>query len=254
MKSVIKFFRILIAIVFILPVLILLGVIALVFGSILRLLKLDKLSDKVSTLILQPVVWWIMFFLGTRVKIIGKENLPKKGEKYCVIPNHSSVLDIPSIFSTGRWPGAVAKKEAFKIPLINGLMWLIHCVKLDRKSPRDAIKAIHDSVNNVENGFPMMIFPEGTRSKNGKIAEFKAGSFKIATRAKAKIVPVAIKNSRQGFEDAHYIGIVPIYVEILPPIDTALLDEEELRTLHTRVENEIRDAYDKLPSFPKKKK
>ena len=253
MKGLIKFFRIFIAIVFIIPVLLVLGLVALILGALFRLLHMKKAGETIPTLILQPVVWWIMFFLGTRVKIIGKENLPKRGEKYCMIPNHSSVLDIPAVFYTGRWPGTVAKKEAFKIPLINGLMWVIHCVKLDRKSPKDAIKAIHDSVANVENGIPMMIFPEGTRSKTGKIGEFKAGSFKIATRAKAKVVPIAIKNSRQGFEDAHYFGIVPIYVEILPPIDTAQLSDEEIHELHTRVENEIRAAHEKLPVFPKKK-
>lgn len=253
MRSVIKFFRILIAVIFILPVLVVLGIVAFLVGIICRGLHLKKAGDTLPQLILQPVDWWIMFFLGTRVKVIGKENLPKKGEKYCIIPNHSSILDIPAIFYTRRWPGTVAKKEAFKIPLINILMWIIHCVKLDRGSAKDAIKAIHESVENVENGIPMMIFPEGTRSKTGKIGEFKAGSFKIATRAKAKVVPVAIKNSRQGFEDAHYLGIVPIYVQILPPIDTALLSDEELRELPKRVENEIIEAHSKLPVFPKKK-
>ena len=253
MRGVIKFFRILIAVIFIIPVLVVLGIVAFIFGLIFRLLHLKKAGEVVPTLILQPVVWWIMFFLGTKVKIIGKENLPKRGEKYCIVPNHSSVLDIPAVFYTGRWPGTVAKKEAFKIPLINALMWIIHCVKLDRKSAKDAIKAIHKSVENIENGIPMMIFPEGTRSKTGVIGEFKAGSFKIATRAKAKVVPVAIKNSRQGFEDAHYFGIVPIYVEILPSIDTSTLSDEEIHSLLTTVENEIKEAYSKLPAFQKEK-
>lgn len=253
MKSIIKFIRIFIAIIFIIPVLAVFGLVALFFGLIFRALRLRTLGDVVPKAILQPVVWWIMFFLGTKVKVIGKENLPKRGEKYCITPNHCSILDIPTIFYTGRWPGAVAKKEAFKIPLINALMWIIHCVKLDRKSAKAAIKAIQDSVDNVQKGIPMMIFPEGTRSKNGAIAEFKAGSFKIATRAKCLVVPVAIKNTRQAFEDAHYLGIVPIYIEILPPIDTANMTVDELHELPMRVETMVKEAYDKLPSFPKKK-
>lgn len=253
MRSIIKFFRLLIAVVFILPVLVLFGILAFIVGIILRGLGLKKLGDIVPHAILQLVVWWIMFFLGSKVKVLGKENLPPRGTKYCITPNHSSVLDIPAVFYTKRWPGSIAKKEAFKIPLINALMWLIHCVKLDRKNPRDAIKAIQAGVKNVENGIPMMIFPEGTRSKNGEIGEFKAGSFKIATRAKSLVVPIAIKNTRQAFEDAHYFGIVPIYVQILPPIDTAKLSDEEMHNLSVTVENQIKEAYEKLPVFPKKK-
>ena len=253
MRNVIKFFRILIAAVLIFPVLTVLGLVAFVFGLIFRVLHLKKAENTIPQLILQPVVWWMMLSFGSRVKIIGKENLPKKGEKYCIIPNHSSMLDIPAIFYTGRWPGSVAKKEAYKLPLINILMWTIHCVKLDRKSPKDAIKAIGKSVENIKNGIPMMIFPEGTRSKTGKIGEFKAGSFKIATRANALVVPVVIKNSRQALEDAHYVGIVPVYVQILPAIDTSTLSIDEIHQLPLRVENEIKEAYDRLPSFPKKK-
>ena len=89
MRGVIKFFRILIAVIFIIPVLVVLGIVAFIFGLIFRLLHLKKAGEVVPTLILQPVVWWIMFFLGTKVKIIGKENLPKRGEKYCIVPNHS---------------------------------------------------------------------------------------------------------------------------------------------------------------------
>lgn len=253
MRSIIKFFRILIGIVFIIPVLAVFGLVALIFGSLLRLFKQDKAATAVTTAILQPVVWWIMLFLGSYVKIIGKENLPARGVGYCVTPNHCSVLDIPAVFYTNRWPGSIAKKEAFKIPLINALMWLIHCVSLDRKNPRSAIKAIQDGVSNVKNGIPMMIFPEGTRSKTGEIGEFKAGSFKIATRSKCPVVPVVIKNTRQAFEDAHYFGFVPIYVQILPAIDTASLSDEDLHNLPQIVEGQIKEAYAKLPSFPKKK-
>ncbi len=254
MKKVIKFFRLLIGVIFIIPVIVVFGIVAFLVGIILRALRLKKLGDIVPTAILQPVVWWVMLFLGAKVKVIGKENLPPRGSSYCVIPNHNSALDIPAVFYTNRWPGSIAKKEAFKIPVINALMWLIHCVKIDRANPRDAIKAIGKGVENVKNGHPMMIFPEGTRSKTGEIGEFKAGSFKIATRSKCKVVPVVIKNTRQALEDAHYFGIVPVYVQILPAIDTATLTDEEIRALPQRVEDEIKKAYALLPSFPKKKK
>ena len=253
MRKLIKIFRFIIAIVLIIPVMTVFCLIAIILGAIFRLLHLRTLGEVVPHFILQFVDAWIMFFLGSIVHVEGRENLPKRGEKYCFFPNHNSVIDIPAIYATGRWPGMVAKKELKKVPLINGLLWLLHCPLIDRKSPRDAIKAIHDGTANIENGIPMVIFPEGTRNKEGKVAEFKAGSFKMATRAKAKVVPVVIKNTRQTFEDAHYCGFVPIYVKILPSLDTAAMSDEEIASLHTTVENMVRDEFDKLPSFPKRR-
>lgn len=253
MRKIVKFFRILIAVIVVIPVFATVGTVAIILGLLLRLVRLNKLSDAVSHGILSFVAVWIMFGLGSKVTVIGKENLPKKSENYCMFPNHNSMIDIPAIYRTGRWPGMVSKAEVWKVPLIHGLLVLLRCVKLNRKSPKDAIKAIHDGVEQISNGIPMLIFPEGTRSKDGVIGEFKSGSFKMATRAKAKVVPVVIKNTRQTLEDAQYCGIVPVYVQFLPAIDTADMGAEELKELPLRVENLVKEAYDKLPSFPRKK-
>lgn len=253
MRKLIKIFRFIIAIVFIVPVMAVFCLAAIILGWILRLLHLRKLGEVIPHFILQFVDAWIMFFLGSIVHVEGRENLPPRGEKYCFFPNHNSMIDIPAIYATGRWPGMIAKKELRKVPLINGLLWLLHCPLIDRKSPRDAIKAIHVGTENMEKGIPMVIFPEGTRNKEGKVAEFKAGSFKMATRAQAKVVPVVIKNTRQTFEDAHYLGFVPIYVKILPPIDTAGMSADEIATLHSVVEERVRTEFEKLPAFPKRK-
>lgn len=254
MRKAVKYIRLFFAGILVLPMFILLSIVAILLGAILRLLHLKRLGEAVPHAILDAACLWIMGFLGSSVEIIGYENLPKKGEKMCFFPNHSSMIDIPAIYSTGRWPGMVAKKELWRVPVINGLLWLLHCVPLNRKSPKDAIKAIHDGVENIEKGYPMVIFPEGTRSKDGKIGEFKSGSFKMATRAGALIVPVAMKNVRKTLESADRFGIVKIYVEILPPIDSSKLTPDELKDLPLRVENMVREAYDRLPSWPKKKR
>lgn len=253
MKKVIKFIRFFIGIIIIIPMMALLSFLSIFLGFIFRLCHLYTLGECVPHTILRLLDWWIIFFLGSYITVEGKENLPKKGEKYCFFPNHNSVMDIPAIYATGRWPGMIAKKELRKVPIINGLLWLLHCPLIDRKSPKSAIEAIHKGTANIEKGIPMVIFPEGTRNKEGKVAEFKAGSFKMATRAKAKVVPVVIKNTRQTFEDAHYIGFVPLYVKILPPIDTSDMTAEEIAGLHTVVEERVRAEFEKIPSFPRKK-
>ena len=98
----------------------------------------------------------------------------------------------------------------------------------------------------------MAIYPEGTRSRNGEIAEFKAGALKMATKAKAVIVPVAIQNTRVLLEDAFTFRRIPVYVSILPPIDTSLLGEEEIKNICATVEDGIRAEYSKLPAYKKK--
>ena len=253
MKKVIKFFRFLIGIIIIIPVMTVITLISIIFGAIFRLLHLYKLGEVVPHAILTILDRWIIYFMGAYIKIEGKENLPPRGEKYCFFPNHNSVMDIPAIYATGRWPGMISKKEMNKVPLIHGLLWLLHCPLIDRSSPKSAIEAIHKGTANIEKGIPMVIFPEGTRNKCGQVAEFKAGSFKMANRAKAKVVPVVIKNTRQAFEDAHYLGLVPIYVKILPSLDTADMSQEEIQNLHTVVENSVREEFEKLPAFPRKK-
>ena len=66
------------------------------------------------------------------------------------------------------------------------------CIPLDRQNPRDAIRVINEGVKNLKDGYSMMIFPEGTRSLDGKTLPFKKGSLKLAIKAKVPIVPVTI--------------------------------------------------------------
>ena len=93
----------------------------------------------------------------------------------------------------------------------------------------------------------MAIFPEGTRSKTGKIAPFKAGSFKLATKSGALVVPIAVKGVRAGFEDKEH-GFKRVYGGIMmgEPIDTAVMDFDEKADLPERVEKIIHDMYDNM--------
>lgn len=242
-----KIIRITVAVIIILPVLLVFGLAAIIIGGLLNLLHLRKAADSIVHFLLTFVVYWIFFGLGVIFHVEGKENLPKKGEKVCYVPNHQSMVDIPAVFGAGMWSGVIAKAEVKNIPLIHGLLYVLHCITIKRTSPRDSIKAIHDGIRNIENGIPMTIFPEGTRSRTGEIAAMKAGSFKMATRAKAKVVPVVLKNTRDALESADSFRPVHVYVSILPAIDTVDMDDEEIKELHNTVEERIRKEYALLP-------
>lgn len=191
---------------------------------------------------------WTYFtinIIGMEIEVEGFENIP---DKTCVfMGNHQSILDIPVMrYSTQRTLDFVAKKELAKAPLIG--YWITHVksVTIDRDNVREGMKAINQAVNNIKDGYNFTIFPEGTRSKDGKIHEFKKGSVKIATRSKAPIVPVAIKGTSACFEDSK--EFVPGKVKVIfgEAIETENISREVEKELMLRVEESVRNLYKKI--------
>ena len=242
-----KRIRVTVGFALIAPVFLVLSIVVVILGHLLSWMKLERASEKTVHFLLDILIAWIFICLGVRLHVDGRENIPRWGTKVCYIANHQSMMDIPVLYGAGMWCGLVAKQELFRIPVLNWLLKILKCVAIDRSSLRASLKSIMTGIERIESGYPMGIFPEGTRSKTGEIAEMKAGAFKMATRPKALVVPVALKNTRNTMEAADSFRPVHVYVRIMKGIDTAALDEEGLKTLHTAVENEIRTAYAELP-------
>jgi len=141
--------------------------------------------------------WAVPFLTFSRTEIEGLEKLNKESlETGVLYGNHHSIFDIFSLLKTVKRRHAyIAKIEIGRIFLLHRGMRLIKCEFLDRNNPRDAVKTINNAVKTVKEGVLMIIFPEGTRVINGPIGSFKAGSFKVALKAKAPIVPMTIYNS-----------------------------------------------------------
>jgi len=137
----------------------------------------------------------ILILLGGRVKITGKEKLPKK-ETFVVIANHLSAYDI---LAFSYLPGRlifISKPENFAIPIGGGWMRLAGYVSLERDNPISGLRAILRGAKICEEGRAnVIIFPEGTRSKDHHLQEFKAGSFKLATSSHKKMAVIAIRNT-----------------------------------------------------------
>ncbi len=137
----------------------------------------------------------ICFFLRIKVKVFGKENIPKDN-KFAIVANHQSMADILVIMNEIDAPIAfVAKKELSKIPILSFFMKRVGCEFIDRNDIKQSLRAINNATSKVAAGNPMLIFPEGTRAKDGVIKNFKAGSLRVATKAEAPILPVSIKDT-----------------------------------------------------------
>ena len=148
----------------------------------------------------------------------GVENIPKENG-FMFFPNHQGLYDVLAIMEACPVPfSVVAKKEVADVPFLKQVFACLRAYMLDRDDVRQAMKVIIDVSNEVKSGRNYLIFPEGTRSKNGnQIGEFKGGSFKAATKAKCPIIPVAMIDSFKPF-DTKSIRQVTVQVHFLEPL------------------------------------
>jgi len=168
----------------------------------LKSIKKHKTSQEVDAYLAKAVKNWSDFILriaGLNLTVIGRENIPN--EPCVFVGNHQSNLDIPAILAnTNGLTGAVAKVEMEKIPVMRYWMREIHSVFMDRENPREALKSISEGVENLKNGYSMVIFPEGTRSRSNNMGEFKKGSMRLAIKAGVPIIPITFYDTHKGME------------------------------------------------------
>jgi len=128
------------------------------------------------------------------VRVVNPEHLPLVGDSraYVYISNHQSFMDILSMYFLGRSFKWVSKASIKKIPIIGWAMTLTGHVFLQREDTRSQIKTIRECVYKLKNGASMFLFPEGTRSKTGRLGEFEKGAFSIAKMAHVGIVPITV--------------------------------------------------------------
>ncbi len=148
----------------------------------------------------------------------GLENLPAESG-YIMFPNHQGLFDVMGLVYLNPTPfGVVIKKEAYDVFLLRQLVQTMGGLFIDREDPKEGMKVINEMAKQVREGRNFLIFPEGTRSKQGnRLGEFKSGSFKAATKAKCPIVPIAIIDCYLPF-DTNSTKKVDVQLHVLPPI------------------------------------
>lgn len=182
---------------------------------------------------------------GARVTVHGEENVPKDGA-VLFVSNHQSNFDIPLLmYYINKPKGFIAKKELENIPMISKWMTFMGCIFMDRSNLRKSASAIIDGIKILKGGQSLVIFPEGTRSKGGPMIEFKAGSFKLATKSKVPIIPVTINGSYKIMDgNGHKITPADIDLYIHKPIYTTNLSKEDEASLPKMVQNIVQSKLD----------
>lgn len=192
---------------------------------------------------------------GSKVKVIyeneSEEEIKKiknSKESVILISNHQSNLDIPTLL--GYLPlnfAFIAKKEMRTWPLIGKWMRALNCIFLDRKNARQGMKDMKEAMNKVKEGYSYVIFPEGSRSPNGEVGEFKKGSFKLATDSQVKIIPITLVGTYkiQGKGSLKIKSNKNVKIVVDRPIDLLAMASEEQKVIHEKVNIIIKRNYEK---------
>lgn len=162
----------------------------------------------------------ILFIAGVRVSVSGLENL-NKDETYIFISNHLSYFDIPILMKA--IPNNVRfiyKDSLTKIPILGWGMYLGGYIPISRENIRDAMKSLKAAAVKIINGISVVIFPEGTRSYDGRPGEFKRGMFVLAEESKVPLVPTTITGSEKIMPRGKFeIRSGNVHVNFSSPVD-----------------------------------
>lgn len=180
--------------------------------------------------------------LGVRVTIHGAE-LVCEGGPYVFTANHQSHIDIAALL--GYLPGYnrfASKKELFQEPVLGAVMRTLGMLPVDRDDPMKSIDVLNRV---VAQGHSIIIFPEGTRSRDGNLLPFKKGAFVAAIEMGYPIAPVILKGTRSVMPKGGYLSIYPGDVEIVvkPPIPTRGLEYDDRERLLDAVREIIADEF-----------
>lgn len=231
---------------------------AVLFVSVFLILELPfmgimwligKWNKPASDLVQLRVVQWgfkvVLFIGGTRLIVKGRENIPQ-GEAVLYVGNHRSYWDVITTYSLcPGLTGYIAKDGINRVPILGMVMKRLYCLFLDRTDLKQNLQIVVQAAKYIKSGISICIFPEGTRNKDMEHPEnllpFKEGSFKIATKTKCKVIPMAISGSAECFEKQFpWVKKGTVTITYGKPIETAELEKAEQKHLGGDTRERIR--------------
>ena len=210
--------------------------------------------DKSGDLVLALARLWSRVILGVPgVKLEVKMRAPlEPGRPYVFMPNHASMVDIWAVFvaipASFRF---IAKKQLASIPLFGWAMSAGRFIFIDRQNAASARRTMDEASRRIRAGQSVVIFPEGTRTRDGRLMPFKKGGFHLAIDSGAAVVPVAIKGSREVMpRGAALIRAGTVTLEVDAPIPTTGLTTSDRDALIEKVRGRVAAMLGELPEPP----
>jgi 1-acyl-sn-glycerol-3-phosphate acyltransferase len=204
---------------------------------------LMRLRDPTGDSVLDLSRWWsgwVTRFAGVRITVDNRANLDPQ-QPYVFMANHASTIDIWALFlAIPRRVRMIAKKQLARIPFLGWVMWAGRFIFIDRQNAASARRSIDDAGRRIRGGVSVLIFPEGTRTRDGQLGVFKKGGFHLAMEAGVPIVPVALRGTRALMPRGSLrVKSGEVLVTIGAPIPTSGLTIDDRPALIQRVRDAI---------------
>ena len=222
-------------------IVLLLSILLLIPLAVLDLFRLKKIRTRYIRRTTSLWAKHLLFTSGSRISLEGRENVPAE-ETFCIVANHQSNFDIPLLMAhIPRTIGFIGKREMKRIPFLSTWMNALGCVYIDRKSLRDSIEGLRAAADTMQGGLPMVLFPEGTRSRGKEPGRFHSAGIRLVMDKGIPILPVTIRNSGGMFEKQN--RIVPSEVELLvhPLRNDRAYSPDALEELKQRILSPLRE-------------
>jgi 1-acyl-sn-glycerol-3-phosphate acyltransferase len=179
--------------------------------------------DRKLSLLHQFTCFWASLYTWLspvwRVRVEGREKI-RPGAAYVMVANHQSLLDILVLFRLFAHFKWVSKIENFRVPCIGWNMWLNRYIPLTRGSRESVAQMMQLCEERLREGSSIMMFPEGTRSPDGRLQAFKPGAFTLAQRTKRPLLPIVVEGTSKALPKRGFVlqGRFPIRVRVLDEI------------------------------------
>jgi 1-acyl-sn-glycerol-3-phosphate acyltransferase len=183
---------------------------------------------------------------------ISGEHISNPRLPYVVVCNHQSMADIPLISNLPWEMKWLAKTELFELPVLGWMLRLSGDICVDRKNPRSGALALIKAQHILEQKCSVMIFPEGTRTLDGRVQAFTDGAFHLAIKGKFSILPLVIEGSHDCIPKNSWKFGKPsdIFLNVLPPVETASLTLKDVSRLRDQVRNRMMEQIAEWRSVP----
>ena len=186
-------------------------------------------------------------------EVIGGENIDRK-QPYVIVINHTSMMDIMSIYPLPLVFKWVSKREVYRIPMVGRLLFMHGDIVINRASTKEAMQLVHTrGMEWLNKGASVSIFPEGTRSKDGEIHNFKAGAFILAKDAEVPILPVVVAGTNNMVRNRIFMNWKNrIRIKVLPPVSKEEVVARPIKEVMAEVRESMVEALAELRAEEKK--
>ncbi len=212
----------------------------IVCGAVSLLVAVIFRSGEPSHRVASLWAWLILKICLVRVEVEGAGNL-ERGQTYVLASNHQSLFDTPILFAYLPISFRMLyKKSLNRVPFLGWHLFMSGHIGVERESPTKARESLEHAAVRIRNGTSVAFFPEGTRSYDGVMRTFKKGSFRLAIKAGAPIVPMTIIGSHMVMKRGQ-VTVYPKTVKLVidRPIPVADLDEDQADPLMKQVRSVV---------------